>query len=92
MVSGELLGVETVNTKERAVLKRVYGCVNRMTAFGPTNPCDIEGLARTVPAVQKASISILHALSDLMYGDFENAHDAIADAEKLLGVQKDDDE
>lgn len=72
---------------EKAIFSRVYGCVNRMTVFGPSNPCDIGGLSKAVNDYRSANKRILNALANLNYGEYEEAIEEIAKAEAILGIE-----
>lgn len=75
-----------MTAKERKIMDQVYSCVNRMTAFGPSNPYDFVGRTRAFNAMSKASGFLLRTLSSLKFQDWEEAQENIDEAKRLLGV------
>lgn len=61
---------------EKEVLARIYGCASKLTS-GPNNPAD---------RMQKAAKPLAFAISDLGFGDLDEAAIHLDEAEVLLGI------
>lgn len=74
--------------REKELLGRIYGCVNRLGTLGPRNPADIAGLARADRLVQQNAKQIAMAISSLGFGDFQDCAETLDDVEAAIGVRR----
>ena len=62
-----------MNSKERKVLAVVYDCLCRIASLYPSNPADLERKVRYLDTIHAASEPLMQAVSNLGYGDTEEA-------------------
>jgi hypothetical protein len=60
-----------VTKREKELLARIYGDVQRLATVGPRNPADIRALARADKFVAQQAPVVASAISNLGFGDFE---------------------
>lgn len=73
-----------VKPRERKILGRVYTVLCKMSGLEPTNPCDIRGIARGCSVATTAAKYLSHAVSEVGYGDFDDAEFSVKLAEELF--------
>lgn len=77
-----------MNQREKEILVRVYRCVGRLGTVGPRNPADIAGLAKADRLIDKAAPDVASAISCLGFGDYADAEDYLAAAERALDMSR----
>jgi hypothetical protein len=80
--------ITRVTRKEKELLGRIYGCVNRISALGPRNPADIAGLSRADLQISRYVPRLASAISNLGFGDLDGCAEDLDDAEAGLGVRR----
>jgi hypothetical protein len=77
-----------VNQTERELFGRVYRCLNRLSGLGPSNPADIKAVVQAHQKTRQAISPLMYAVSNIGFGDYEDAVEDLVRAEELLGIEE----
>lgn len=75
-----------MNSADKQILARLYGCVQEMTRFAPSNPADIGRHVKASQVLRERGRDVAMVISMLGYGDYEDCRETLAMLEGDLGL------
>lgn len=77
-----------MNKRERAILLKVYEGLNQITGLSPLNPMDVRAVSANLKTCTRAASDLLLALSNLNFGDYDEAEASADDALSTLAAAR----
>lgn len=77
-----------MNQRDRAILTEVYAALNEMTGLNPINPMDVRAVSANLKTCTRAARDLMFAISNLGFGEYEEAKICAADARNTLQASR----